>query len=133
MRKTRADKLRTLDNIANGIHAANKVQQIYRSRLNKRQGEIKGTDNLDTLNEIIRILTSYSPNTHRGRLNNALIKGGELSNTYHSFKQHFSLMRSQRMNRDLFIKTLDVIKPVVDSRKRNLLDKALKIHEILNS
>jgi len=133
MMKTRAEKLRTLDNIANGIHAANKVHQIYSSRLSRSQGRVRGYEGIDVLNEIIKVLSGYSPDRYRGRLSSALRKGGELSNTYHSFKQHLGLMRSQRMNRDLFIKTLDVIRPVVDSRKRNLIEKALKIHEIINS
>ncbi len=133
MDSSKTDKYNILESIANGIYAAGKIQDTYRSRQQRNSESTVFPDNVSTLNRLLQILADYSPQMHRGKLGEAISKSNELSSAYKDLKRHFSTARNQKIDKDLIIKTLNTVKPIVNNRRKTVLDKALRIHEILNS
>lgn len=133
MNKNKMDKYKALEYIANGIHAANKIQDVYKSTLHRDSNTLIRPDNFTMLNQVLQILTEHSPEIHKRKFEEALSKSSEVSNTYRNLKRHFKVVKNQRMNKDLFLETLSVLKPIVDNRRKAMIDKAIRIHEILNS
>ena len=134
MKRTQTDKYKTLNNIANGIHAANRIHEIHNSSL-KRGSEVSDRrESVSNLNEVLKVLADYSPDAHSSKIGSVLGKSSSYSNTYRDLKQHLNILQSRkRIDRELLMRTLEVIKPMVGSNKKSTIDKALKIHEILKS
>ncbi|MGI6777930.1 MAG: hypothetical protein ACOX7R_07945 [Acetivibrionales bacterium] len=133
MSNSKADKYKILENVANGIYAACKIQDTYKSRLQRNSEAAVIQDNISTLNQMLQILADYSPEMHRNKLGEAISKSSQFSSAYRNLKKHFISARNQRMNKDLIIKAISTVKPIVDNRRKAALDKALRINEILNS
>lgn len=128
------NKYQKLEQITNGINAAYKIRSVTNS-LNQRDSESRQeTNNVEILMQILSIIAQYSPEPQRNSLNDRLEKATVYQNTYKNLKQHLKSMRSERhVDSDGVAKTLEIVKPIIVGERRNIIEKALQIHEILKS
>lgn len=126
------DKYKKLETITNGINAAHKIRSLQNSTSYQRaDGK---PDTLTLLSEMLSVIAQHSPETHRSSLSERLDKTNVYGEAYRGLKQHVKGIKSNdRIEKNDIIKTLHIIKPVVDERKQTLIEKILKIQEILDS
>ncbi|NLD45721.1 MAG: hypothetical protein GX660_00785 [Clostridiaceae bacterium] len=123
-----------LDYITRGINAANGIRSIKNSTKTETRDTSDKPDTLSMLSQMLDVIAQYYPDDRNQELGDRLHKSTIYGETYRSLKQHVrTLKSSDRMERDDLIKTLKIIKPVVDTRKKQFIEKLVKIHEILNS
>ncbi|ODM26555.1 hypothetical protein A7W90_10175 [Clostridium sp. Bc-iso-3] len=129
------NKYEKLETITNGINAANKLRTLQSSALNQRADTSNNIDQVGLLSEMLSIIAQYSPNTDRNNLlNENLNKTLMYSEVYKGLKHGISDIKSNnRVGKDDIIKTLHILQPVVDTRRQTLIEKILKIQEILDS
>ncbi len=128
------NKYQKLEQITNGINAAYKIRSATNS-LNQRGSESQQEiNNVELLMQMLSVIAQYSPEPQRNSLNDRLEKTTIYQNTYKNLKQHLKSMQSERhVDSDGFVKTLEIVKPVINGEKRNIIEKVLQIHEILKS
>lgn len=127
------EKTRRLEQIANGIQAANKIQQVYRSTLRNDDTSTVRADRKAALFDILGIIAEFSPDTYRSILGDTIDKSHMFGEAYRNIKHHLRVSRNQSINREMLVQTLGHIRPIVGNRRKALIDKVLKIYEILNS
>lgn len=127
------DRFEALEQIANGIQAAGRIKKLFRE--NTRGGDEAAImpSSVSTLNEVLEVIAEYSPGFRRQAINDTVIKSNMLSDTYRSLKTNFSNAREGKLDRESVLKTLSAIRPMVSERQKLLIDKVLKIYEILNN
>lgn len=124
---------KSLDYIANGFHAANKIRNIQKSNLREERNSLIKPGSAETLRQMLEVIAQYSPDTYKEHLGATLEKVALYSDSYRNLKQHLNTTRQQGLNKDQLVKTLSLMKPVVDARHQVIIDKITKIYEILNS
>lgn len=124
---------KSLEHIANSFHAAGKIQSLRNSVLKEDSRMSVTQDRISLLQEALQVIAEYAPDPHKSALGDTLHRGSVYNNTYRDLKQHFKVVQEQGMNSDHLIRTLDIMKPVLSNRSRNLIEKVMKIYEILNS
>ncbi|HOM01485.1 MAG TPA: hypothetical protein PLH43_01475 [Acetivibrio sp.] len=129
------NKYEKLEAITNGINAANKIRTLQSSATNERADAIANIDQVGLISQMLDIIAQYSPNTHRKRLlNENLNKTRMYSQVYKGLKHEMKdIKSSNRVGKKDIINTLHILQPVVDNRSRTLIEKILKIQEILDS
>lgn len=127
------EKHKKLELLANGFHAAGRINNIRRSNSLNRSGNSSNSINISNIKEILQTIAEFSPSTHRGSLEGTLQKSNEYIDTYHNLKDHFRTVSNQRINTESFVRTLGLIKPVVNISQRNLIEKLLQVYEIIKS
>lgn len=128
------NKYQKLEQITNGINAAYKIQNARNSLNRKSPEERQETSNVDLLLQMLSVIAQYSPETHRNSLSDRLEKSTVYHDTYKNLKQHIKSIQSDRqVNSEGIVRTLEIVKPVVDKDKRSAIEKVLQIHEILKS
>lgn len=126
----REDKLEA---ISNGFYAANKIRQTLDPIADNNSRISVHRDNLESINEIFNIIKQYFPNSYRHNFLPAIDKSMEYSRAYKNIKQHFSSEKDKKMDNEMFIKTVKVMKPILNNKQNVIIDKFLKIAEILYS
>lgn len=128
------DKYQKLEQITNGINAAYRIQNARSSFSQSRQNEREETSNIDLLLQMLSVIAEYSPEPHRNSLSDRLEKSTAYHTTYKNLKQHVKgIQENRHIDSEGLVKTLEIVKPVVDRDKRSLIEKVLQIHQILKS
>lgn len=123
-----------LDYITRGINAANSIRSIKNSAVTDTMERSEKPDTLSMLSQMLDVIAQYYPNDRDQTIGDRLHKSTIYGETYRSLKQHVRTLKSNnRIERDDLIKTLKIIKPVVNTKKKQFIEKLVKIHEILNS
>lgn len=122
-----------LQQVTNGFQAASKIKSVSRRSLSDDDGTTVMPGNVHRLNEMLQIIAEHSPDLHRTALGDTLQKSGEYYKVYRDLKQHFKFARGQRMNMDILLKTLTAVRPSLSHDSKAMIDKILKIYEILKS
>lgn len=127
------DNEKKLEAISNGFLAANRIQQTL-NPINYISPEMSvRRDSLDIINEILNIISLYSPGSYRNNLSAAIGKSMEYSKAYKNIKQHLYSRRNEKIDNEAFINTVKVMKPILSNQQKIIIDKFLKITEILYS
>lgn len=121
-----------LEYITNGINAAKKIRSIKNTSSNTRGSEDK--DTISMINRVLEIIADYSPPEQKNLLASNIQKGALYGNTYRDLKSHIKKVQNTRStNPEGIVRTLDIIKPIVDKDKRRMIEKILRVYEALNS
>ncbi len=121
------------DNIANGFNAANKVRDVYNSSLREEQNLSVRASNVTLLLQMLSAISEYSPEPHREVISRAVDRCNLYNCTYKDLKRHFGSMRGQSPSFRNFTETLGIIRPILDNGNKSVIDKILKIYEILST
>jgi len=134
-----------LETIANGFYAASKIQNIYNNNIKSNSETRSAADKNSALREILEIIAQYSPNSYRNSISEAMSKSAAFSDTYRNLKNHLNRYKNgSNMNRNSteatnmptaegVIRALDIIKPAAGEQSSYLIDKIIKIYDILKS
>lgn len=127
------DKLKKLESIANALQAVVKIKKMQSSHLLDNRNISVHEDNLCILCEALKIINDLSPRQDKAQLGEMINKTAIYSNTYRNLKYHLRDMNTRGFDKDMFLKTLNVIKPLLGNRYSAAIDKISKIHDILKS
>lgn len=127
------NKNKKFEHLANGFHAAGKINNMRRSNLRGDSSNSFSSSNITVLSEMLQTIAEYSPDSHRGSLEGTIYKSNEYINTYRNLKNHFRSVSNQKINTESFVRTLDLVKPVVNNNQQVLIEKILKVYEIIRS
>ncbi|MCR4435660.1 MAG: hypothetical protein QHH06_09865 [Clostridiales bacterium] len=127
------EKNRTLDYLAKGFTAAHRIRQASQKSLRSDENRSVQPSNLHKMGEIMQILAEYSPDRHKDNLSAAIEKSMMYSNTYRNLKQHLREARGKKMDVPTVLKALEMLKPALGNNHNILIDKMVKIYEILRS
>lgn len=119
-----------IENITNSLNAASKIKAIQKSSTRSGSDNSIFPINPDMLSEILKIIASHSPNTFRGPLGETCERCDTYINTYRKLKQHLYSTKKQKLNMDKFVKSLQIMHPVLGSNEKLMVEKILKIYEI---
>lgn len=127
------NKYKKLEYITNGIRAANKINEIYNSRIQARDGSGIMPSRLSMLNEILKTIAQYYPGPHGSLLSNAVIKSTEYSEAYKNVKHQINMARNNGIDADMVINTLKYIRPLLRGQHMHTIDKVIRIYDIIKS
>lgn len=128
------DRNQKLEQITNGINAAYKIKTATNSLNRKASENRQETNNVELLLQMLTVIAEYSPEPHSNTLSDNLEKSTVYHNTYKNLKQHIKNIQTNRhVDSEGLVRTLELVKPVLDKDRRSLIEKMLQIHEILKS
>ncbi|HHW00667.1 MAG TPA: hypothetical protein GXX36_14105 [Clostridiaceae bacterium] len=127
------NKYEKLEYITKGICAANKINEMYNSRIQTRDGSSIMPDRLDMLCEMLNIIAQYSPAPQSRLLGNAADKSAKYSEAYRNIKLQINNVRSNGMNIDTVISTLKYIRPLLRGQQLHTIDKIIRVYDIIKS
>jgi len=128
------DRYQRLEQITNGINAAYKIKSAENSFRRDNSENRSKISNVDLLIQILSVIAEYSPENYRNTFSDKLQKSTVYHNTYRNLKQHIRNIQTNRhLDSDGLARTLELVKPILATDRRNLVEKMLKIHEILKS
>ncbi|NSW89514.1 MAG: hypothetical protein HPY74_02330 [Firmicutes bacterium] len=132
------DKRKNLQSIANAIYAADKIRNILKDP-NTRNSYTPGKrayNNISVFGEVIRVIADYLPNSNNYRgnsLKEMVDKSAIYINTYKKLKQQLISARNGKLNKNKLVETLAIVRPLLKNERKVIVDKVLKIYEILNT
>lgn len=134
------DKDRYLDNLTNMLNTVAKLKGTY-SRSNTGDSILSsGAGRREMLTEMLRVVSEHSPENHKRLMGDTLEKSRKYCDAYKCIKEHFRDVRKQSrsngslvVEKDNLLKTLRVMKPVLDTRRAEAIEKVMKIYEVLKS
>lgn len=124
---------RKLEHLANGFNAAGKINNMRKSQSRDDSNNSLSPNNLNAIREMLQTIAEFSPEYHRKPLEGTIYKSNEYINTYRDLKHHFRSVSKQRVDAESFVKTLGIIKPVVNNNQQVMIEKLLRVYEILKS
>ncbi len=131
------DRYAKLEQITGGLNAVNKMRKaVEKNNSQKRDDspEAQRDNSMCLIKDILNVIGEYSSSTRQGgSLINAVGKCDSLSCTYKDLKNHLRTMDSRGPSGEGILKTLDLIRPALDSKSKTTIEKMLKIIEIINS
>ncbi|HHV59837.1 MAG TPA: hypothetical protein GXX49_06050 [Clostridiaceae bacterium] len=120
--------------IANAIHAANKINDTYRNFYKSRSQDNENLPSkIDMVRSSMNVVTDYCPESHRERFGKAFKKTNLYTDTFIRLREYIMTANSRSDRREHFINLIGILQPVADTRSRYLLDKIIKLYEILHS
>lgn len=128
-----------LESIANGLYAAARIQNIYNTA-----GASSETRSGDRMNNMLRqsleTIIQYSPDSFRNKMSEILSKSITYSDTYRNLKGHFNRNKYRSGEEsantppaDNIMRALEIIKPATGEQSSDLIDKIIKIYDIISS
>jgi len=127
------DKNEALQAIANSIHAAGKIKSTYESYMRSDGENPVFPDKLSVIKNILNIISEYSPEEQRRNMERTINKADVYSNTYKNLKQHLANSRSHKLNKENFVKTLEIVRPLAGNREKYMIDKILRLYDLFIS
>ena len=127
------DRYKKLEAIANGFYAASRIQNALSTDIETNSGASVRSSTLDRISEVLNIIDKYSPESFRQNVSGIVSKSMRYSRAYKDIKQHLYFARDKKIDRDMFINTLKVMKPILNNKQILIVNKFLKIAEILYS
>ena len=127
------DKYKKLETITNGLNAAHKIMTLQTSAINQRSKDsTKITPAL--LSQMLQVIAQYSPDKNKIPLTRSLEQTNRCSKAITELKEEvLNIREKNKIYKDDVIKTLHILKPIVDPNRQTIIEKILKIQEILNS
>lgn len=128
------DKKKSLNTIADSFRAAYKIQTIKNSSLVRSDGtsSVRKAEP-DTLKEMLQVLTQYSPESYRGNISKSLEESSLYADTYKNLKQHLKSTSSRSVKSEDLIDVMQIVKPALKGKNLHVIEKVLRIYEIMRS
>ncbi|HOJ09329.1 MAG TPA: hypothetical protein PK733_01885 [Clostridiales bacterium] len=141
-------KLEYLGSLANGIYAAAEIYNIMKlneSDSNKKKPYSKDENNqyrrsvnpstTAMYNDVLIAIAKYLPEAsyRKNNLRKSLDKSILYGNTYKQLKDNMTSLRVDGMDKNKLINTLSIVKPLLNGERADIVDKFLKIYDIINS
>jgi hypothetical protein len=123
----------TLEQLTKGFQAAEKMKQIYSLKDREDSKVLVLNGSLTVLKEALQIIAEYFPNARGGSFHYALKKSTQYSKAYKEIKQHLRDSHGRKTDINHVLKSLKVVIPVLDTKKRVYFEKILKIFDVINS
>ncbi len=128
----------TIEAITSGLLTLQKVKELYKN--NQRSAE-NGTntdenihpDRLMLMREVLSSVTELLPQTRSGMFSSAFDQGTRFSSAYRELKRHVGSMSRGNPAQDDIYRTLKLLLPVLDFRRKVYMDKVVRIIDILMS
>ncbi len=122
-----------LDKIIGSLQTVNRIKEVYDTNM-KSTDRISIKDNqVKILCDMLNIIAEQNDKRDSGRMRKSLEQSSHVLNTYHELKSKLKNVRNNRISTINIRHTLDVLKPVLNTRNRYMVEKAIKIYDILNS
>jgi len=122
-----------LDKIIGSLQTVNRIKEVYVTNM-KSTDRISIKDNqVKILCDMLNIIVEQNDKRDGGRMRKSLEQSSHVLNTYHELKSKLKNVRNNRISTINIRHTLDVLKPVLNTRNRYMVEKAIKIYDILNS
>lgn len=126
----------SIENVTNGLLTLQKLTQLYKPE--RRRDENEGLsyvrqDKLLLLQETLTSITDFLPETRGDTFDKAFSLGCNYCSAYRGIKQHVRDMDGNRFNSAHVLKSLKLVVPMLNSKHRLYMDKAVKIFDILQS
>jgi|GEM_PF-1785482 len=122
-----------LDKIIGSLQTVNRIKEVYDTNM-KSTDRISIKDNqVKILCDMLNIIAEQNDKRDGGRMRKSLEQSSHVLNTYHELKSKLKNVRNNRISTINIRHTLDVLKPVLNTRNRYMVEKAIKIYDILNS
>ncbi len=126
------NRYKALENIANGIQAANKIKSIRQPEGEDGTRSGPNKPDISMLSQILESIAEYSPKSYRGPLGETNSKCCHYCDTYRSFKQHILAGQTRGSNKDRYVKSLNILEPILDEKKKVMISKIMKIYDLFN-
>ena len=122
----------TLEYIANGFHAAHRIRNLYTSNINRSSELSVLPSDITTLSEVLKIICDYLPEINKAPLNRAIDQSNLYSEAIRNLKKHVATSRGQKFDMNNVARTLSIVQPLLGDNHKALLQKLIKIYEIMN-
>lgn len=126
------DKNKKLEYITNGLQAAHKIQKAYHSSVREDSSASVRQSRLSLINNMLQIISEHSPDKHKDVLNRAISTSNLYNDTYRGLKNHLMTSRSEKLNKENFVKALSILKPVLNPPNQLMVERIMKLYEIFS-
>lgn len=123
----------TLNSIANGFNAARKIYKIKSTTLRNDYSTTVNQSIMSYFIEALQVICDYSPKNDKQFLREVINKSTLYSNTYLGLRNHVNNTYNQKMTVKNLARTLEIIHPVLQNQNKLIVEKILKIYEVINS
>ncbi len=120
-----------IEQITNGFNAASKIRKMYNSPLQRNEDTAVNKSRVAIMQEALQILGNHSPGPVGNDLEATLRSVSVYFDTYMNLKRHLSENRNGPGNTERFAGGLGIVRPALSNRQKTMIDKMLKIYEIL--
>ncbi|MCX7749257.1 MAG: hypothetical protein N2645_20550 [Clostridia bacterium] len=126
------DKYKTMENIANSFHAARKIRDLQSNLLREAPPEVKQSS-IQLLNEILKTIGEHPPVSHKQNIQSVVDKSTQYTNTYRNLKNHLESLNSKKAGSHELARSLQIITPVLPNQHKIMVEKMLRILEVIYS
>jgi hypothetical protein len=127
------DNKLSLEKITKGLQTAERIKQLFNSKLREDSVSSVKPDSLSVLRDTLQTITEFWPDIRGGSFNRALQQSNKYSGAYREIKSHLKNVRGQKFDINQLMNTFKVIMPVLDNRQKVPFDKIMKIIQVLNT
>jgi hypothetical protein len=123
----------TVNSIANGFNAARKIYKIKNTSVRNDYSTTVNQSIVSYVIEALQVICDYSPENSKKFLREIINKSNLYNNTYLGLRNHVYDTYNQKMTVKNLARTLEIINPVLQNQNKLIVEKILKIYEIINS
>jgi hypothetical protein len=123
----------TVNSIANGFNAARKIYKIKNTSVRNDYSTTVNQSIVSYVIEALQVICDYSPENGKQFLREVINKSNLYNNTYLGLRDHVYDTYNQKITVKNLARTLEIIHPVLQNRNKLIVEKILKIYEIINS
>ncbi|HEY9060088.1 MAG TPA: hypothetical protein VIO64_06250 [Pseudobacteroides sp.] len=126
-------KRKSLENLSNGLNAAKKILDLKNASLHVDLNSRVKPNQIDTIYQMLDTVASYSPPKYRRVLNRSIAISNNYRSTYRKLKQHANSNRNKTPETGEILKTLEIVKPILPTNQRMMIEKIQQIYKIIYS
>jgi hypothetical protein len=123
----------TVNSIANGFNAARKIYKIKSTTSRSDYSTTVNRSIVPYVIEALQVICDYSPENSKKFLREIINKSNLYNNTYLGLRDHVYDTYNQKITVKNLARTLEIINPVLQNQNKLIVEKILKIYEIINS
>ena len=125
----------SLDNITNMLLTLQKLKYLHeqKARSENKNPDYVEPDKLSLMQELLSIFTSILPQMRGPSYSTAFSCCNRYSNTYRELKRQIRGMSRSNFDSNNILEILKLVTPILESRQRLFMDKAVKIIDILQT
>ncbi len=122
-----------LTNIANAIHAANKINSTYQTNQNRNSEKDELETRLDVLRNSMSIIKDYCPDCHKEMVGNTYSQTSRYTNAILQLRRFAQTANTRNSRKENFVSFISILHPIVDDKKRHYIEKIIKLYDVLHN
>lgn len=126
------DRKRTLESLSKGLNAAKKLIELKNASLHVDNSEVKPSQ-IETFYQMLDTVASYSPPKYKKVLNQSITISNNYRNTYRNLRHHMNSRTNRRPSPRELINTLEIVKPILPTNQKVMIEKIEQIYKIIYS